>query len=110
MRAVIQRVRRASVSVDGREAAAIGTGLLVLVGFAAGESELLESHRPSFHTSAPPEAARTLFLAFVREVAVRHQPVSHGVFQADMLVSLDNDGPVTVILEDRPTNEADSNA
>lgn len=32
MRAVIQRVREASVSVDGREVAAVGPGLLILLG------------------------------------------------------------------------------
>ncbi|HWF75515.1 MAG TPA: D-aminoacyl-tRNA deacylase [Solirubrobacteraceae bacterium] len=39
MRALIQRVTRASVSVDGREIAAIGPGLLVLLGFATGDTE-----------------------------------------------------------------------
>jgi len=34
MRAVVQRVRRASVSIEGREIAAIGPGLLILVGVA----------------------------------------------------------------------------
>ena len=35
MRLVVQRVRQASVHVDGTNIAAIGTGLLVLVGFGA---------------------------------------------------------------------------
>ena len=39
MRALIQRVSRASVSVEGAEVAAIGSGLLVLLGVAAGDSE-----------------------------------------------------------------------
>lgn len=37
MKAVIQRVKRASVSVDRKEVAAIGPGLLVLLGVAAGD-------------------------------------------------------------------------
>ena len=39
MRALVQRVSRAAVSADGRELAAIGPGLLVLLGVAAGDSE-----------------------------------------------------------------------
>jgi D-aminoacyl-tRNA deacylase len=39
MRAVVQRVARASVSVDGREVAAIGSGLLVLLGVGRGDTE-----------------------------------------------------------------------
>lgn len=39
MRAVLQRVSRASVRVDGEVAGAIGPGLLVLVGVAAADGE-----------------------------------------------------------------------
>ena len=37
MRAVIQRVKRASVAVDGREVSRIGQGVLVFIGIAAGD-------------------------------------------------------------------------
>lgn len=37
MRALVQRVLRASVSTDGRQVAAIGEGLVVLLGVAAGD-------------------------------------------------------------------------
>jgi len=39
MRAVMQRVERASVEIDGRTVAAIGYGMLVLLGVASGDSE-----------------------------------------------------------------------
>lgn len=40
MRAVVQRVSRASVSVDGRPVSSIGPGLLVLLGVAQGDGEV----------------------------------------------------------------------
>jgi D-aminoacyl-tRNA deacylase len=39
VRALVQRVARASVSVDGHEVAAVGPGLLVLLGVATGDTE-----------------------------------------------------------------------
>ncbi len=39
MRALVQRVSRASVSVDGAEVAAIGPGLMVLLGIRDGDGE-----------------------------------------------------------------------
>lgn len=39
MRALVQRVARASVSVDGRQVSAIGPGLLVLLGVTHGDTE-----------------------------------------------------------------------
>ncbi len=39
MRALVQRVRSASVSIDGSVVASIGPGLLVLLGVAAGDGE-----------------------------------------------------------------------
>jgi D-aminoacyl-tRNA deacylase len=39
VRALVQRVSRASVAVDGREVSAIGAGMLVLLGVGAGDGE-----------------------------------------------------------------------
>ncbi len=44
MKLVIQRVKRASVSIDGREHSSIGQGLLVLVGIAEGDTPERVSH------------------------------------------------------------------
>jgi D-tyrosyl-tRNA(Tyr) deacylase len=44
MRALVQRVSRASVKVEGRKVSAIGPGLLVLLGIAAHDTEA-EAHR-----------------------------------------------------------------
>ncbi|MDP8246705.1 MAG: D-aminoacyl-tRNA deacylase [Candidatus Tritonobacter lacicola] len=39
MRAVVQRVTKASVTIDGKEVSSIGRGLLILLGVAKGASE-----------------------------------------------------------------------
>jgi len=60
--------------------------------------------RPSFIRAAPPEDARRLyehFLSLVRKSGVR---VETGEFGAMMAVSLVNDGPVTIILDSRPSS------
>jgi D-tyrosyl-tRNA(Tyr) deacylase len=56
--------------------------------------------RPSFDDAAPAEQARTLYEHFV-SITRRSLRVETGIFQADMAVSLTNDGPVTLILESR---------
>jgi D-tyrosyl-tRNA(Tyr) deacylase len=56
--------------------------------------------RPSFDRSAPPDAANGLYEQFVS--ALREEApcdVQTGVFQAQMQVSLVNDGPVTFVIE-----------
>ena len=55
--------------------------------------------RPSFINAERPEQAKALYelaLASSRELNI---PTLGGIFQADMKVSLINDGPVTLILE-----------
>ena len=146
MKAVVQRVRCASVSVAGAEVARIGPGLLVLLGVAAGDGpddvswmarkiaglrifadetgkmnlsvgetggsilavsqftllgDCRAGRRPGFGAAAPPEEGRRLYEAFLAAVAAAGVPVRAGVFGADMLVALENDGPVTFILDTR---------
>ena len=58
-----------------------------------------KGRRPSFTDAAPPEQAEPLFqlvLAKFRESGLR---VETGQFQAHMRVSIENDGPVTVLLD-----------
>lgn len=55
--------------------------------------------RPGFSTAAPPDEAREAFDAFVEALRGQNIPVETGIFQADMKVSLVNDGPVTLVLE-----------
>jgi D-tyrosyl-tRNA(Tyr) deacylase len=56
--------------------------------------------RPGFDLAASPDAARTLYDYFVeRARTVTPLTVATGVFQAEMAVTLLNDGPVTLIVD-----------
>lgn len=61
-----------------------------------------KGNRPSWSRAAGPLAAEPLFDRFVALLQERlGRPVATGVFGADMAVSLDNDGPVTLVLDSR---------
>src|SRR5262249_40557014 len=53
-----------------------------------------KGRRPSFDDAAPPDLARNLYQHFVVASKALGVQVETGVFQADMKVSLVNDGPV----------------
>jgi len=57
--------------------------------------------RPSFDGAEEPERARELFGIFVEALKSAGVPVSTGVFREHMIVSLENDGPVTFVYETR---------
>jgi D-tyrosyl-tRNA(Tyr) deacylase len=144
MRACIQRVSEAHVTVDGAETGRIGRGLVVLLGVGhddgAGEVAWLaekivglrvfeddagkmnrslaevgggmlvisqftlygdcrRGRRPSFTDAAPPELAERLYEAFVEVVKRAGVQVATGRFREHMLVSLVNDGPVTLWID-----------
>jgi D-aminoacyl-tRNA deacylase len=58
-----------------------------------------KGNRPSFSAAAAPETAEPLYEQFVAELRGLGIAVATGVFGARMAVELDNDGPVTIILE-----------
>ncbi len=144
MRAVVQRVTKSSVTVEGRVTGQIGKGLMVLIGVEEGDTEkdaeyiakkvsalrvfddeegvmnlsvqdvdgeilavsqftllgdVRKGNRPSYFTAARPEAADNLYRKVIEQIEARGIHVEEGVFQAEMLVSIDNDGPVTILLE-----------
>jgi D-tyrosyl-tRNA(Tyr) deacylase len=144
MRAVVQRVNRARVLVDGATTGEIERGLLVYLGIAPedGEPEVewltskvaelrifpdaagrfdrsveedgravlvvsqftlygdtRRGRRPSFTDAAPPEVAEPLVQRVMDALCARGLEVAGGRFGAHMLVSSENDGPVTIILD-----------
>ena len=58
-----------------------------------------KGRRPSFDNAAEPGRAAELFEKFVAALRAAGFKVETGVFQAEMLVHIDNDGPVSFILE-----------
>lgn len=81
----------------------VGGGILLVSNFTVA-AETAKGRRPSLSPAAGPEVGRELFAALVdaTRVAVGEGvPVETGVFQAEMAVSIENDGPVTFILDSR---------
>ncbi|MBI3361528.1 MAG: D-tyrosyl-tRNA(Tyr) deacylase [Chloroflexi bacterium] len=144
MRAVVQRVSRGSVSIDGKQVAQIGRGFVILVGVGQGDAEAdaawladkiafmrmfedeaektnlsvldvkgeaivvsqftlyadtSRGRRPGFSYAAPPDVAEPLVRRFAELLGGHGVPVQTGVFGADMLVEILNDGPVTILLD-----------
>lgn len=60
-----------------------------------------KGRRPSFDHAAAPDEARRRYDAVVEDLRGAGVPVATGEFQAAMRVTLENDGPVTFVLESR---------
>ncbi len=58
-----------------------------------------KGRRPSFVDAAPPDTAEPLVRHYAERLADLGVPVQSGVFRAEMLVEIHNDGPVTILLE-----------
>lgn len=58
-----------------------------------------KGNRPSFTKAAPPAVASLLVDHFVEQLRELGIPTQTGEFGAHMLVALENDGPVTIWLE-----------
>jgi len=62
-------------------------------------AETGKGNRPSFAAAARPEAALPLYAAFCAALRAQGVAVATGVFGARMVVEIENDGPVTILLE-----------
>lgn len=73
----------------------IGGELLIVSQFTL-YAETSKGNRPSYSLAARPEIARQLYDSFVSKCRARGVKVETGVFQAHMVVTIANDGPVTI--------------
>jgi D-aminoacyl-tRNA deacylase len=147
MKAVIQRVEKASVTVEGCIISEIGSGLLIFLGVEEGDTEndlrwlagkisrlrifsddagamnrsiqdisgealvvsqftLLadtrKGNRPSFIRAAAPAIAREMYEKFSMQLEQEiGKSVARGIFGAHMVISIVNDGPVTICIDTR---------
>ena len=59
-----------------------------------------KGNRPSYIDAMEPVMAKKYYLMF-NEMLRKNIFVAEGIFQADMLVNINNDGPITIILESK---------
>ncbi len=62
-----------------------------------------KGRRPGFDLAAPAETAKLLYERFVQELRSRGIEVACGRFQAEMKVTLENQGPVTILIDSKKT-------
>ena len=60
-----------------------------------------KGRRPSFIRAAPPEKGLALYEDFMKKLEGQGVPVQSGEFGAMMSVNIQNDGPVTIVLDSK---------
>ena len=75
-------------------------GEVLLVSQFTLQANILKGNRPSFIKAAKSELAKTMYDKFLKQLNENlYTELKSGVFGADMLINLSNDGPVTIIYD-----------
>lgn len=103
MREAARKIRELRIFSDengkmNRDLADVKGSILAVSQFTLAGS-LERGRRPSFDNAEEPERARAMFELFVAELGTSGIPVQTGRFREMMIVSIDNDGPVTFVYE-----------
>ena len=78
----------------------VGAEILVISQFTL-YADCRKGRRPSFIEAADPAVSEPLYEYFVEQVEKTGLRTATGRFGADMLVAINNDGPVTVMVESK---------
>jgi D-tyrosyl-tRNA(Tyr) deacylase len=84
------KMNRALAEVEG--------GLLIVSQFTL-YGDVRRGRRPGFDEAMPPADAEVLYERFVALARERYPRIATGRFRADMRVLVDNDGPVTILID-----------
>lgn len=103
MRDAARKIRELRIFSDNagkmnRDVTEAGGAILAVSQFTLAGS-IARGRRPSFDNAEEPERAKALFDLFVAELASTGIEVKTGRFREMMIVSLENDGPVTFVWE-----------
>lgn len=63
--------------------------------------DVRKGNRPSYFAAAGPEEANNLYRKTLELIEANGIHVEEGIFQAEMIVNIVNDGPVTILLESK---------
>lgn len=103
MRYIINKISGLRIFVDEADKMNLSVGdiqgkILIVPNFTLYGSAV-KGMRPSFVASGGVEEARKKYESFLTLLKEGPIPIESGIFQADMQVSLINDGPVTIMLD-----------
>ena len=90
---LIDIVNQSSNAVNRAQIGVLAVSQFTLLGDAR------KGRRPSWGAAAPPEKARELYLYFMDKIREQGLVCESGEFQAHMMVTYTNDGPVTILLD-----------